>query len=107
MVEARGWGGGGLRKTRVGWGFAPLSILCALPPSLSSSLTAPSRAFFALHPPPPVQVQQDNKEGKLWLMLRKHGKFGSDDCMFVLENFVRNNPEKVRARLWPACDVRL
>ena len=42
-----------------------------------------------------VQVHQDSKEGKLWLMVRKHGKFGSDDCLFVVENFVRTNPEKV------------
>jgi len=40
------------------------------------------------------KVHQDDKHGKLWMLLRKHGKWGSDDCLFVLENFVRTNPEK-------------
>ena len=37
------------------------------------------------------QILQNNKNGKLWLLLRRNGNWGTDNCVFVLENFVRNN----------------
>ena len=32
--------------------------------------------------------------GKLWLLIRKHGDWRSDDAYYVLENFVRDVPER-------------
>jgi hypothetical protein len=37
---------------------------------------------------------QNDKDGPKWLFLDKQGSPFSDDAKFVLENYVRNNPEK-------------